>query len=719
MSASFSLRMIARLATLVFLGCATLGMSRLADAQSLIVYTTADASSYCNCTVESLAEIYDDSSATELDVFSATYIDYEGVEDYGLSPYVYGRAYQDNTLIGYVSYLNIDGDSAESEDGILPLTNPQEAHTYRIETSSYLADTDETPNACDNGGSTPPCFFITGVYAEISSGPPSIASISPTSVAIGASGQFTVSGENLVDAFNDSNASATGNVSASVAPNPSTDEVKVNYSVPSNVTTGQQKLTISTNYGTSNTETFTVVDPSPTVTGVSPSTWNAGSSQTITVTGTNFGTNPSVSISLPSGIVVQAITTNPSDSSVTASFTVPPDTPSGAATVTVTSTGFNGSGFYPGNSGNSPSASYSTPQVVFMPPTPRINLTNGTTNSPFAGQALSLSVSAPADSGLTVASESWVFINPTDAVAGYIATAASGCYTPVTPSSAPGVCAGPSFNTNQTNLGPFYFIIPGPSESVTVTVTYNLAGGNTSTVSPVATQSFTVFGPTGTLAPTATMLPDNQTVQITNDSDGPNLSLTGSSLPGYSTGTLGIVFEADATLPSSPNSGSLMWVQLIDSDQTFELDSTGSHNCPVVPVSGLDNTYPYASGSKYANDSPHVPVASDGDAEYQRHFHATMYLMWDPAIPSSEQSSCSPAAVGQQSTCSSIPVPLGLVEWGYSGCTINTLAMQDNGTTWSLQCRLGAPLTSQSSGYPTWSQTASNVGPISCGPHTY
>jgi hypothetical protein len=91
-------------------------------------------------------------------------------------------------------------------------------------------------------------------------------------------------------------------------------------------------------------------------------------------------------------------------------------------------------------------------------------------------------------------------------------------------------------------------------------------------------------------------------------------------------------------------------------------------------------------------------------------FSATMYLLWDPALPDG----CNPAdKVGGNaatpSTCTgSIPVPLGKIDWGFSANAINTLNPNlpgtSNGTGWIMQpCAGPNPVTySAATAHPTW-----------------
>lgn len=94
-----------------------------------------------------------------------------------------------------------------------------------------------------------------------------------------------------------------------------------------------------------------VYDPTPVVESVSPDIWNAGASNTlVTIGGTGFGTAPVLSFSDTTITVNSYIKRG--DTGITASITIPATAPNETVTVTVTSTGYNGSGFL-GGSGQS------------------------------------------------------------------------------------------------------------------------------------------------------------------------------------------------------------------------------------------------------------------------------------------------------------------------------------------------------------------------------
>jgi hypothetical protein len=256
-----------------------------------------------------------------------------------------GQAYTLHGYAGACYFVSGDGDDNDDDDAAL---------------SSAVAPAFIEPPGGDCGGG-----WLGDLALTLQTSVPSITSISRNSGKVGDTDKtITVTGQNLQDELNVSKVSISGSGVTSSASTPGASDATVTYSISTgaSTSTGARQFIMSNTFGASIAETFTVVDPSPNVTGVSPSTWDAGSSYTVTITGTNFGTNPYVSIALPSG-TIQPTTSNPSDTSVTASFIVPADSPSGTATVAVTFTGFSGSGFFPGSSGNSPLSSNNSANV--------------------------------------------------------------------------------------------------------------------------------------------------------------------------------------------------------------------------------------------------------------------------------------------------------------------------------------------------------------------
>jgi hypothetical protein len=114
--------------------------------------------------------------------------------------------------------------------------------------------------------------------------------------------------------------------------------------------------------------TATSGDATPVITGISPSTWNEGSTTTgVTISGQHFGTNtPTLNFSPSSGITYSL--SSHTDTSIVANITVASNTPSESVTVSVTSTGYNGNGFV-GLGGQSATGGSATAQVAGPVPT--------------------------------------------------------------------------------------------------------------------------------------------------------------------------------------------------------------------------------------------------------------------------------------------------------------------------------------------------------------
>jgi hypothetical protein len=127
--------------------------------------------------------------------------------------------------------------------------------------------------------------------------------------------------------------------------------------------------------------------------------------------------------------------------------------------------------------------------------------------------------------------------------------------------------------------------------------------------------------------------------------------------------------------------------------------------------------YPYARTTYNPNQALDYPGAglyfintADPIAESAVKFGATMYLMWDPALPSgcapADKAGANPASA---SNCvESIPVPLGKIDWGFSSSAINTLGPAlpgvSNQTGWIMEnCGGPSPRTySKWTDHPTW-----------------
>jgi hypothetical protein len=289
---------------------------------------------------------------------------------------------------------------------------------------------------------------------------------------------------------------------------------------------------------------------------------------------------------------------------------------------------------------------------------------NDTTQSVVVGQQIALTASYSLPSGVTVRSRSWSVAGTT--VGGFDAANLGG---------------GPKSTDFNKDSNTFYWVNAGNSLKVTFTLT--LSDGS----KPTAKATFNVGG-----AAVSKMTTPTGSVGIFS---GPVLGF----------GPVGIQFNPTLTTPSG-DAGQFVWAQLI-TNNTLTLTSTSGtvYTCvnvtqpPTSGGTGLDTEYPYATG-KSTQDSPDLGLNSSAYTKEATVFSASMYLLWDPALPTG----CTPG-----SNCTSIPAPLGSVTWGWSGTAVFSSG------NWSLTASSKTtPTWAASSSYPTWTDFVPYNGQISC-----
>jgi hypothetical protein len=483
---------------------------------------------------------------------------------------------------------------------------------------------------------------------------------------------------------------------------------------------GTYGITVTTTSGTSNTYNIVVYDPTPAITSVTPSPWQAGSDSSfpVTVQGSGFGTNPQVQIS---GGGVTSTNPTPSQVSLT-SFVIDVTvggTSGGTATITVTSDGYTGmsNSFAQGGHQSQPATAQVTVDPA-PPPPPALTITfngqstvngqavaNNTTPIPVVvGQQILLAATV---TGATVQSQSWkdpsgnTLVNVVGGYAlAYDANNIAQSGSVITLPNANQPCQ----NLNQSCLT-FYFVWAGTSGQTTQQVKYSWSAGNNVAGSAIVT--FNIVGPTV----------NSQSLEATFgaaqiEPGTPTISVLSF---GSRDAVPGVNFNASAGFTTTQATAGIYnayeWVQLISHDSFTQFsnnDATHSESSPQIcptPTVGLDNVYPYvgiSNGLKpfftSANDSPAFGLQSPV-AEKLRDFSATMYLMWDPALSSSQPSqSCLPAnsvvanniPQARKSGCDSIPVPLASIQWGYKACAINTNP-SPSVTAWIVSCGQSNP----------------------------
>lgn len=726
-----------------------------------------------------ITAIFATTNGTHIDTYSATEMD--ATTAFYYDAYVEGYLYQNGGLLatgsataGLIAAGSATGNPTASGGFTnYPIVNGDE---YEVDSYHYLIEffvyTDGTYDYYSNplyyldftGGTTDPSGsgytagggpgYYTVDYIElgitavaIQTGPPSISSISPNSGAIGSSGTITVQGSNLTDIFTQSttpNITGSGmsiSVQSIGAPPAGpvvtgASQVTLAYTIAQNASTGAHNITLSNHFGTSNAVAFNVGDPTPVITSVTPNVWQAGNSISVTITGTGFGTNPTLTLS-GSGVSVQSIT-SAVDTQIVATISVSRQAPSESVTVQVQSNGY-GNGFISTTPGQSQSGSNTVTVQSIPAPAALIMLgpnsqgtaicQNGTniagTQSVYIGQQIGFSGCVPQSVADLVISESW---QPTPPSSGYAIGGFSvnnstyaETLTPVTNT----VCG----TTQNCDYNTFYWTQTG---TYTLTFSYVLINGNSNSGSV----TFSVSGPTGNLLIQPNMPTDGSGVQIgLNTQNFPILKTTGVTANG--TCCYGISFTSNATMPSGgavpPGSNqTFQFVQVLGNPNAnpgsqqpnglqYQYVTPTSPPPYVGPVNtGLDTSYPYAFfSSTMTVDSPNVNLLPNYGEEWES-FTATMYLLWDPALPSG----CAPAKTTETivngtptfsssaSTCTSVPVPLSSVSWHWSGCAINTLVNQPNQTTWIRSTSNGCPLETLGTPQPVTPSTPSNGYPI-------
>jgi hypothetical protein len=371
--------------------------------------------------------------------------------------------------------------------------------------------------------------------------------------------------------------------------------------------------------------------------------------------------------------------------------------------------GYNGNGFI-GGGGESNQGSNTATVQAFSPPAPTI-LFNGNpvtgTQSVVVGQQIALTTSVNLPSGVSITQNNWSV--PGNTVGGYVNAARNG-----PPDTTGGQTVAAVLVNSSTT---FYWVVPGQPLNVTYSYCVNIPPPN---CSPTATATFNATGPTGgplTATPgTVNVWPAS--IAFAGATSYPGLEL------GNSGTNLGMTFQATATPPST-NTGVFQWVQVWNSStQRYGTLPVVTPNTTYGP--GLDNWYPYKTDPgqpNTTNDSPGMNLAAFDSHDAQipmgegaESFVATMYLMWDPALPSGcLTASTNPEGQSTPSHCTSIPIPVGNVSWGFGGDAINSLTNQPStSTTWILNGGCSAPNPAQpqpvtSTTFPQWNNAVHNL----------
>ncbi|HMD69819.1 MAG TPA: IPT/TIG domain-containing protein [Bryobacteraceae bacterium] len=170
-------------------------------------------------------------------------------------------------------------------------------------------------------------MLLTGASAVVAA--PSITSLSPTSGGAGTA--VTIAGSNFGSSQSSSTVKFNGTSAGTAA---SWGATSVTVSVPNGATTGNVVVTVA---GVASSGVNFTVIPAPTLTSVSPASGVQGASVPVTLSGANFVAGATVAVS-NSGITVGSVTVV-SATQITATLTIAAKAATGAANVTVTTSG--------------------------------------------------------------------------------------------------------------------------------------------------------------------------------------------------------------------------------------------------------------------------------------------------------------------------------------------------------------------------------------------
>jgi len=288
----------------------------------------------------------------------------------------------------------------------------------------------------------------------------------------------------------------------------------------------------------------------------------------------------------------------------------------------------------------------------------------GTHQAVTVGQRIQLTVIL--HPGVPVQNQHWSIGDPGDYTGGFLHTPFAGGPQPV-------VREGPTTW--------FYWAAPGKNRTVSYQLTL------TNGVTAQAEVTFDVDGPWSTQVQV-----DSERVALSQPL--PNSSLLGMLDPGIS-------FRARYSLPEGMLR-KFIWVQEIQSDVVTVKRNGITLYCvpksqPVATLgAGLDTVYPYDTHNPTL-DNPRIHLPSDV-TEYSRVFHARMYLLWSSGLTNS------------------IEVPLGFVDWTFSGEVVLKNAETNE---WVLKFGSGGPSNpvapfTRSHAYPFWNSLVPYTQILTC-----
>jgi hypothetical protein len=242
---------------------------------------------------------------------------------------------------------------------------------------------------------------------------------------------------------------------------------------------------------------------------------------------------------------------------------------------------------------------------------------------------------------------------------------------------------GPTTATVNQQSTVFYWVTSGNSQTVTFTLNYG-----TNQVAK-AQAMFNIAGPSP--SPAGAPFVTTQLGQVAINPASPYPLLQFGSTAGSN---IGILFTAAANQPAG-YSWSFKWINIISDDNVTMTDANGTQVTSLGTGFDSNGTYPSFGNvtANTTNDNPKFQLTPPC-TEIKRTFDAQTYLMWNAGLTNPP----------------SIDIPLGSLNWGFSGDAVL------NSGTWSFKVtpsKYAAGFTN-SSAYPTWSNAHFNGQSPAC-----
>ena len=161
---------------------------------------------------------------------------------------------------------------------------------------------------------------------------PTLTSLSPNSGAKGANLAVTLTGTNFVSGATIAVSNPGVTVSNLIVVNAT--QITATFTIAPNAATGPASVTVNTSAGASSAISLTITEPLvPTLTSIAPNTGLPGTSVPVTLTGNNFVSGSTLSVSNPGLTVTNVNVVNTTQ--ITATFAVATTAPAGPTNVTV------------------------------------------------------------------------------------------------------------------------------------------------------------------------------------------------------------------------------------------------------------------------------------------------------------------------------------------------------------------------------------------------